>query len=73
MQLVQFLELIDDHLENKDIITEKIKEFFNNYFINWYNNDIVLEDEEYFKNNFTIKNIDKKIFFKLIPKLILFL
>ena len=61
---IKVFGIFDGHGENGGVLSQEIKEFFKNYFINLFNNKIVLEDEENPKNNFTIKNINtKKDFF----------
>ena len=57
---IKIFGIFDGHGENGDILSQEIKEYFKNYFINLFNKNSEKEEEEYFKNNFTIKSINHK-------------
>ena len=61
---IKVFGIFDGHGDNGDILSQEIKEYFKNYFINLFNGKSIFEDEEFLKNNFTIKSINtKKDFF----------
>ena len=57
---IKIFGIFDGHGEKGDILSQEIKEYFKIYFINLFNKNSEKEEEEYFKNNFIIKSINKK-------------
>ena len=57
---IKIFGVFDGHGENGEILSQEIKEFFKNYFINLCKRSIFFEDEENFVNKFFIKSIKAK-------------
>ena len=57
---IKVFGIFDGHGENGDFLSQEIKEYFKNYFIDLFNSNTINDDVEYFKNNFVIKSINNK-------------
>ena len=63
---IKIFGIFDGHGENGDILSNEIKDFFHNYFINIFNDGEINKNEKNFENNFIIKNINSKRIFNNI-------
>ena len=63
---IKIFGIFDGHGENGDILSNEIKDFFQNYFINLFNDEAINKNEKNFENNFIIKNINSKRIFNNI-------
>ena len=63
---IKIFGIFDGHGENGDILSNEIKDFFHNYFINLFNDGAINKNEKNFENNFIIKNINSKRIFNNI-------
>ena len=63
---IKIFGIFDGHGENGDILSNEIKDFFHNYFINLFNDGAINKNENNFENNFIIKNINSKRIFNNI-------